>query len=175
VDRQISEIHADVYPRAQDIENAKSAPFGVSAASAADTDAILIALEQQFNAISAELLALQQLSGDAGSRRSIERSPEPVHMEAYAQRKTHDKAGTERIEAILTRLDPVERAIMTTPACTIAGLAVKARHAAYVMSHYWEEPIDQIDWEAQAIRLLVEAVCDVAHRPLLLRNLRNDD
>jgi len=41
------------------------------------------------------------------------------------------------------------------------------------MSHYWEEPIDQIDWEAQAIRLLVEAVCDVAHRPLLLRQLEN--
>jgi hypothetical protein len=93
----------------------------------------------------------------------------------HTLKKTHEKAGTERIEEILTRLDPVERAIMATPACTIAGLAVKARHAAYVMSHYWDEPIDQIDWEAQAIRLLVEAVCDVAHRPLLLRNLRSDD
>ena len=66
----------------------------------------------------------------------------------HTLKKTHDKAGTERIEAILTRLDPVERAIMATPACTIAGLAVKARHAAYVMSHCWDEPIDQIDWEA---------------------------
>jgi hypothetical protein len=88
VDRQISEIHADVYPRTQDIENAKSAPFGVSAASAADTDAIVIALEQQFNAISAELLALQQLSSDAGSRRSVERPPEPAHMEAYAKKNS---------------------------------------------------------------------------------------
>ena len=88
MDRQISEIHADVYPRTQDIENAKSAPFGVSAASAADTDAIVIALEQQFNAISAELLALQQLSSDAGSRRSVERPPEPVNMEAYAKKNS---------------------------------------------------------------------------------------
>jgi hypothetical protein len=166
VDRQMSEIHAGVYPRAQDIENAKAAPFGVSAASATDADAALIALEQQFNAISAELLALQQLCSDAEWRRSAERPPEPVHMEAYAQRQTHDKVGTDQIEAILTRLDPIERAIMATPACTIAGLGVKARHAAYVMSQYWEEPIGQIDWEAQAVRLLVEAVCDVAHTPL---------
>ena len=39
----MSEIHAGVYPRAQDIENAKAAPFGVSAASATDADAALIA------------------------------------------------------------------------------------------------------------------------------------
>jgi hypothetical protein len=158
----MSEIHADVYPRAQDIENDQSAPFGVSAASAADADAALIALEQQFNAISAELLALQQLCSDAGWHRSAERPLEPVHMAAYAQKQTHDKVGTGQIEAILTRLDPVERAIMATPACTIAGLGVKARRAAYVMSQYWEEPIGQIDWEAQAVRLLIEAVCDVA-------------
>jgi hypothetical protein len=36
----------------------------------------------------------------------------------------------------------MEQAIMATLAYTIAGLGVKARHAAYVMSQYWEEPID---------------------------------
>jgi hypothetical protein len=60
---------------------------------------------------------------------------------------------------------------MATPACTIAGLGVKARHAAYVMSQYWEEPISQIDWEAQAVRLLIEAVCDVARTPLPFRTV----
>lgn len=165
----MSEIHAVVYPLAQDIENGKSAPVGVSAASAADADAALIALEQQFNAISAELVALQQLSSDAGWRGSAERPPEPVHMEAYAQKQTHDKVGTARIEAILTRLDPIERAIMAAPACTIAGLGVKARHAAYVLSQYWEAPADRIDWNARAARLLIEAVCDVAGTPLPFR------
>ena len=58
---------------------------------------------------------------------------------------------------------------MQTPAHTIAGLGVKARHAAYVMSQYWEVPIDRIDWHARAIRLLIEAVCHVAHAPLLRR------
>jgi hypothetical protein len=162
----MSEIHADIYPRAQDIEGAKSAPFGISAAFATDADAALIALEQQFNAISAELLTLQQLSSDAGRCRSAEHPPEPVHIEAYAQKQNHDKVGTGRIEAILTRLDPIERAIMATPASTIAGLGVKARHAAYVLSQYWEEPIGKIEWEAPAVRLLIEAVCNVARTPL---------
>jgi hypothetical protein len=74
-------------------------------------------------------------------------------------------------EAILARLYPIEQAIMQTRARTIAGLGVKARHAAYVMSQYWEEPIGQIDWEAQAVRLLVEAVCDVACTPLPFRTV----
>ena len=64
---------------------------------------------------------------------------------------------------------------MATRARTIAGLGVKARHAAYVMSQYWEEPVDQIDWEAKAIRLLIEAVCDFAHMPLPFRIVTNDE
>jgi hypothetical protein len=51
---------------------------------------------------------------------------------------------------------------MQTPARTITGLGVKARRAAYVMSQYWEAPIDQIDWDARAVRLLIEAVCEIA-------------
>lgn len=69
-------------------------------------------------------------------------------------------------ELSLARLDPIERSIMATPARTIAGLGVKARHAAHVLSQYWEEPVDQIDWDAKAIRLLIEAVCEVACMPL---------
>ena len=78
-----------------------------------------------------------------------------------------------RIEAIHTRLDPIERTIMATPAWTIAGLGVKARHAAYVLSQYWEAPVDRIDWNARAARLLIEAVCDVAGTPLPFR--RDDE
>lgn len=55
---------------------------------------------------------------------------------------------------------------MQTPACTIAGLGVKARHATYVMSQYWEEPIDRIDWDARVMRSLIEAVCRFANLPL---------
>lgn len=42
----------------------------------------------------------------------------------------------------------------------------KSSHAAYVLSEYWNGPIDRIDWDAWAVRLLVEAVCKSAGTPL---------
>jgi hypothetical protein len=66
-------------------------------------------------------------------------------------------------------LEPIERAIMATPARTVAGLGVKARHAAYVLSEYWDAPIDKIDWDARAVRLLIEAVCESAGLSLPFR------
>ena len=88
-------------------------------------------------------------------------------------RKFHDSASAndrvEVIEAMLDRLEPIERAIMATPARTVAGLGVKARHAAYVMCEYWDAPIDKIDWDARAVRLLIEAVCESAGLSLPFR------
>ncbi|MGJ5084427.1 hypothetical protein ACQR06_02755 [Bradyrhizobium sp. HKCCYLRH1065] len=72
----------------------------------------------------------------------------------------------EQIESMLAGVAPVQEAIMATPARTVAGLGVKARHAAYVMSRFWEAPIDQIDLEDRAIRLLIEAICAMANMPL---------
>jgi hypothetical protein len=68
----------------------------------------------------------------------------------------------ELIESMLASLEPIEQAIMAIPARTIAGLGVKARHAAYVISDHWDAPIDQIDWDARAVRSLIEAVCELA-------------
>ena len=113
------------------------------------SDAALVALEKLFNVLTIEL----------------DRDRGEVGQEAL----------TKEVESILARLDPIERAIMETPACTIAGLGVKARHAAYVLSQYWEAPIDKIDWDARAVRLLIEAICDVARTPLLYRGLRDDE
>ena len=85
-------------------------------------DAALLALETQFNALVEELdRVVQHHRGKAGR-----------------------EALTKEAEATLAHLDPIEQAIMETPACTIAGLGVKARHAAYVLSEYWETPIDRI-------------------------------
>ena len=120
-----------------------------SEAGARHSDAALLALEKRFSALAVELDCCR---GEVG-------------------RETF----TNEVEAMLARLDPIERAIMETPAHTIAGLGVKARHAAHVLSQYWEVPIDRIDWDARAVRLLIEAVCDVAHTPLLYRNLRDDE
>ncbi|CCE12102.1 conserved hypothetical protein [Bradyrhizobium sp. STM 3843] len=114
---------------------------------ARENDATLLALETRFNALVAEL--------------------------DHVVQRHRGEALTKEAEATLAHLDPVERAIMETPACTIAGLGVKARHAAYVLSEYWETPIDRIDWDARAIRLLIEAICDIARTPLPLGSLRD--
>jgi hypothetical protein len=172
---QMSEICADVRPHAQDNENAESVSFGVSAPSAADADAPLIALEQQFNTISTELLALERLRDDLWRYRDpATQAPEQSTKPPRGGERANAEV-TRQIETILARLDPIERAIIHTQACTIAGLGVKARHAACVMAQYWETPIDQIDWEAQAVRLLIEAVCNVARTPLPFCNLRDDE
>ena len=121
-----------------------------------DDDAGLLALETQFNELAAELVTAQNASDAIGLEAGL-----PIRGSEAGQ-----DAKTREAEAILARLDPIEQAIMATPARTIAGLGVKARHAAYVMSHYWEAPIDRIDWDARAVRLLIEAVCDFTHTPL---------
>ncbi|WFU43641.1 hypothetical protein QA640_15115 [Bradyrhizobium sp. CB82] len=106
------------------------------------SDPALLVLERRFIAIAAEL---EREVGDLESS---------------------DGYSTMGDEALLACLDPIERAIMETPAHTIAGLGVKARHLAYVVSEYWEAPIDQISWEGRAVRLLIETVCSIANAPL---------
>jgi hypothetical protein len=121
-------------------------------------DTGLVALETQFRCLLAELLAAQNVNAICSDGRVLVRG----NLEADSS----SLADPKKAEAILARLYPIERAIMATPARTIAGLGVKARHAAYVMSQYWDAPIDQIDWDARTIRLLIESVCDIAGTPV---------
>jgi hypothetical protein len=114
-------------------------------AASEDPDAALIDLENQFLSLVAEL---------------------DGHVGDLAQ--PHEYLAIED-EAVLARLDPIERAIMETPAYTMTGLSVKARHLAYVLSEYWEAPIGQIAWEGRAVRLLVESICNIANAPLRIR------
>jgi hypothetical protein len=138
----------------------------------ANDDSALLTLERQFNEVAADLFAAQRAKDELAAC-SASRSSEPGNE--LLRPEYNEEVRTKQVEAILARLDPIERAIMATPARTIAGLGVKARHAAYVMSHYWENPIDQVDWDAQALRLLIEAVCELARTPLPVRNYRADE
>jgi len=123
-----------------------------------DDDAGLLALEAEFNRLVAELVAAQNASAAAvGSARGS-----LVDVSSDADQENDIR----KAEAILARLYPIEQAIMTTPARTIAGLGVKARHAVYVVSQYWEASINQIDWDARTIRLLIESVCDFTGTPV---------
>jgi hypothetical protein len=97
-------------------------------------DAELVALGRQFDAALADFLSLQARETDSVAP----------------------------IEGLLAHMEPIERAIMTVPAASIVGLAIKARVAAHIVSNYWDVPLDRLDLDAHVFRILIEAVCRVA-------------
>ncbi|WP_316227113.1 hypothetical protein [Bradyrhizobium sp. SZCCHNS3052] len=115
-----------------------------------EDDFALVQLDTTFVTLLSEIAALVPEHSNGRARRDAENV------------RSDESSRTKKIESVLARLEPVERAIMATPARTIVGLGVKARHAASVVSEYWDSPIEQIDWEAQAVRLLIEAICKAA-------------
>lgn len=124
-----------------------------------DPDAALVALGHKFDSLSAELAALQRVEVDV---------PPPVASQGERmQGEVTISSSDERIEAVLALLYPIERAIMATPAMTVVGLGVKARHAAHVLSHYWTDSPDRLDWDARTVRLLIESTCTLAGIGLL--------
>jgi hypothetical protein len=123
-------------------------------------DSPLLALAEQFKSLVADLSAVQGLSDRLASNADQHR--------AQTARAGEKGDATSQTEAVLARLYPVELSILATPAHTIADLGVKACHAAYVMSEYWEAPIDHLDWDSRTIRLLIEAVCNFTGTPLPL-------
>jgi hypothetical protein len=58
------------------------------------------------------------------------------------------------------KLDAPMRWIMTLPATTLAGLAIKARVARFSCEHLWEEPEEDLDWDELMTRKLIDAVLD---------------
>jgi len=155
--------------------NAK-APISVPPESGAGDDALL-ALERQFEVLAREFAILLRTDANQNGKRTREHDAGPANQTSPSERSRElaragdetDKPAAERLEqleAALARLEPIERAIMATPAQTVVGLGVKARHAAYVISEYWAEPLEKADWDRRAVRQLIEAVCVVAGRPL---------
>ncbi|NPU11979.1 hypothetical protein HL666_14495 [Bradyrhizobium sp. 83002] len=116
-------------------------------------DFALVQLDTRFRTLLSEIRALQ-----LENNRAIGNSGQPL----LGNISSDEPTSTRTIESVLRRLDPIEREIMATPAHTIVGLGIKAWHAANVVSEHWDSPIEQIDWDARAVRLLIEAVCKVA-------------
>jgi hypothetical protein len=59
-------------------------------------------------------------------------------------------------------VDGVSRAIVAIPATTIAGLAVKARLAAFANEGSWDDSDEDADCEVLTVRKLVDAVIRLA-------------
>jgi uncharacterized iron-regulated protein len=125
-------------------------------------DAELAALGQEFEALSAKLaeLVVLQRQEVVAINRVVQRG-ERLNGEGMIS------PSVERIEALLKLLEPIERAIIAMPAVSVVGLGVKARHAAHVLSHYWTDSPERLDWDAQAVRRLIESTCTVAGVALL--------
>ncbi|WP_315783177.1 hypothetical protein [Bradyrhizobium sp. SZCCHNPS1003] len=115
-----------------------------------EDDFALVQLDTTFVTLLSEISALEPEHSDSRARRDAE----DVRLDEASR--------TQKIESVLARMECVERAIMATPARTIVGLGVKARHAAYVVSEHWDSPIEQISWDARAVRLLIETICKAA-------------
>jgi hypothetical protein len=147
---ETSQITAGVEQRGSILK--QSAPEG-------DPDAVLVELGRKFEALAGELAAL--LGEEVGSIAPVASRGERLKHGAMID------SSTERIEAVLTLLDPIERSIMAIPAMTVVGLGVKARHAAHVLSYYWTDSPERLDWDALTVRLLIESTCTVAGVGLL--------
>jgi hypothetical protein len=127
-----------------------------------DTDAELAALGQEFEALSAKLAELVVLQ-----RQEVVPLDRVVQRGERLNGEGMISPSVERIEALLKLLEPIERAIIAMPAVSVVGLGVKARHAAHVLSHYWTDSPERLDWDAQAVRRLIESTCTVAGVALL--------
>src|SRR5438552_2083606 len=128
----------------QDLQNEDPASLGTIPQTLQD-DSLLLELDKQFTDLMSEIHAVErEYKERVHSRSTAMDGRHSVHVQS------NEETTTQQIESVLSRLEQIERNIMQTPAHTIVGLGVKARHAAYVTSEYWSAPIDRIDWDAQA-------------------------
>jgi hypothetical protein len=134
-----------------------------SASATRDDDADLLVLKMRFDELIRELPAAQPRDIELASTSEQQELGPDVELAGIAA----VRRCTKRKQSWLVCTQLSRRLCRHRPARQ-AGLGVKASHAAYVMSEYWEAPIDQLDWDARTIRLLIEAICNFAGTPLPL-------
>jgi hypothetical protein len=67
----------------------------------------------------------------------------------------------DKYEALCDEISILERKIMDIPAHSLAGLRVKAMVGVKTNSDLWKKTMSDLDWDKQAARALIEAVCAV--------------
>lgn len=117
-------------------------------------DDALLALERQFEGVAREFAILS------------ERSCELARAEDGIDKPAAERL--EQLETTLARLEPIERAIMATPAQTVVGLGWKPATLPTSFLSPELSLFEKADWDRRAMRLLIEAVCIVAGRPLAM-------
>lgn len=68
----------------------------------------------------------------------------------------------DKMNALWERLGPVVKKITQAPAFSLADLALKANATATAWDSLWEQNPDELDYEKELLRDLIESVCAVA-------------
>jgi hypothetical protein len=158
-----------------------TAPAGATAGLAVDADAALIALVAQFEAMLPGITAAQDAGRDAAHAADVEIARRLGFPNDISKSRTSSnwwptfvavrtELGTDEIinaaTPLLDRIDAVEIAIRTTPARTIAGMAVKAHIVAHHMDELWDVPEADLDYAERILRDLIENIFAAAGVPL---------
>src|SRR6266446_401181 len=152
----------------------------------ADPDAELIALGEEATALYERRFELDNLTASYDAEHS-ERLYEGCRQISELQRRgevkaAHDLAGTldkeekrlrpryveaahEVADRITVALAAPQHRMFMLPARGLAGLAVKARLAAYEHDQLWAVPFSDLDWDKQFVRNLIDEVLALAGEP----------
>ena len=164
---------------------ATAAPVAASTLGADNPDAELLALSAQIEGLlpamaeaNAAYNEAWQLSQDEAFRRlgldpdnCYEGTSLPVGAKGKPWFETWQKTWkeygadtlSERLNAIDERADSLHAAMRNLPIKTLSGVAAMARITAMLyLSNYWSEPEDDLDWEPQMVRHLIESICAAA-------------
>ena len=74
----------------------------------------------------------------------------------------------DKMNALWERLDPLVKKITRAPALNLSDLALKANATATAWGRLWEKMPEDLDYEDDLIRDLIESVCAVAGVDLLV-------
>ena len=163
---------------------ALASPTAVSAGP--NPDAALLALGRRFDAVHLEWearspafeaannawgAALRNLARTRGS----EPTPDEVYSRLFAEADPEGLMKQEE-EFCEAEVYPLTEAILAAPAATVEGLAVKARALTFTIKpDIWEaEDAEDLGWDEQVLRGLVEAVLRLARADRFGRSLAGE-
>jgi hypothetical protein len=157
---------------------ALAAGTAVNAVAAATTDGELLELGRRMDALTAEYWRIHALDRpwieaynalvDEFRRRDKEGSVPDGAAFLAEMKEIEDRYRQTNPSAddMTEAMDKPARRIMALPAFTPAGLAVKARAAAFACSHFYqEEELHDADWDHQHVRTLIDGVLAMAGKP----------
>jgi hypothetical protein len=142
----------------------------------AEADAELIALGNRFDELEWQYRFVKErdrprnqryselLKEVRGRPLSIEEWPQALNEIGKQLDQEFGPATKPDLFDIIDMLDAPQRRIMAMPAATLPGLAIKARVTRFACEHFWQKPVDDLDWDQMMARKLIDAVLEFCDR-----------